>query len=83
MKIIYLTAILAITLILQPLAYGETYTDAKGTVITQDQYDKRVEWCEKMIGEDTALAKEIGDCKSFVLTAIGTELVAYYIGSQF
>jgi hypothetical protein len=44
MKIIYLTAILAITLILQLLAYGETYTDAKGTVITQDQYDKRVEW---------------------------------------
>jgi hypothetical protein len=36
-----------------------------------------------MIGQDPALEKEVGDCKSFVLTAIGTELVAYYIGSRF
>ena len=36
-----------------------------------------------MINEDIALAKEVGDCKSFVLTAIGTEMIAYYIGSKY
>ena len=83
MKIIYLTAILVLPLILQPLAYGQTYTDAKGTVITQDQYDKRVQYCQEMINEDMVLAKEVGDCKSFVLTAIGNELVAWYIYSKY
>ena len=83
MKKIYLSIILAIPLILQPLAYGEPYTDAKGTVITQDQYDLRVQTCQEMINEDIVLAKEVGDCKSWVLTAIGTEMVAYYIGSKY
>ena len=83
MKIIYLSIILAIPLILQPLAYGETYKDGKGTVITQDQYDLRVQTCQEMIDEDIAIKKEVGDCKSFVLTAIGTEMIAYYIGSKY
>ena len=74
---------MAIPLILQPLAYAQTYTDAKGTVITQDQYDLRIATCQEMINEDIALAKEIGECKSFVLTAIGVELIAYYIGSKY
>ena len=79
MKIIYLTVILAIPLILQPLAYSETYQDARGTVITQDQYDLRIQTCQEMIDEDIVLKKEVGDCKSWVLTAIGREMIAHYI----
>jgi hypothetical protein len=78
MKIIYLTVILVIPLILQPLAYSETYKDARGTVITQDQYDLRIQTCQEMINEDIVLKKEVGDCKSWVLTAIGREMIAYY-----
>ncbi len=81
MKVLFLTVILAIPLILQPLllSYGQTYTDAKGTVITQDQYDFRIQNCQEIINEDTALAKEVGDCKSWVLTAIGRDMVACHI----
>ena len=74
-----MSIILAIPLIFQPMAYGETYKDARGNIFTQDQYDSRVATCQEMINEDVALAKEVSDCKSWALTAIGTSMIGCYI----